>query len=169
MMHVIRQKINLLLKSIPPLENFLRKKFHQKKFATELTLIKGIHKNSNKKTSIIHFSFNIIHFSFNKAATQYIKSILTRCAIHNEMVPVYINEYAFNADFPFLDHLSATEMEKYKHIFKQTGYLYSAFGGMIDGIPNLENYKVVRQIWGTPYLFIVDYKLQLSSERLWQK
>ena len=76
-------------------------------------LIKGTHKNSNKHPSIIHFSFN-------KAATQYVKSILRRCAVENGMVPVGIHDYAFNADFPYLDHLSAKEMEKYMHIFKRS-------------------------------------------------
>ncbi len=30
-------------------------------------------------------------------------------------------------------------------------------------------YRVYGTIRGTPYLFIVDYKLQLSYERLWQE
>jgi hypothetical protein len=108
----------------------------QLRFKTELELIKGRHQNQNEHPSIIHFSFN-------KAATQYAKSILKRCAVENGMVPVAIHDYAFHTDFPFLDQLSAEEMAKYQHIFKQQGYLYSVFAGMIEGIPHLEKYKVV--------------------------
>jgi hypothetical protein len=32
-------------------------------------------------------------------------------------------------------------MQKYHHIFKPNGYLYSLFGGMIEGIPELDKYK----------------------------
>ena len=34
-------------------------------------------------------------------------------------------------------------MENYKHIFKSKGYLYRVFGGMVEGIEDLENYKIV--------------------------
>ncbi len=136
MLHRIKHGIKSLLKNLPPVAQILKNIDQQKRYRTELALIKGIHENSSKHPSIIHFSFN-------KAATQYVKSMLRRCAVKNDMVPVGIHDYAFNTDFPFLDHLSSEEMEKYKHIFKRTGYLYSVFGGMIEGIPNLEEYKVV--------------------------
>lgn len=105
----------------------------------ELDLIKGRHYNENKHPSIIHYSLN-------KAATQYTKGILKRCAVENGMVPVGIHDYAFITDFPFLDHLSEEEMEKYKHIFKPDGYLYSVFGGMIEGISELDKYKIVLMV-----------------------
>jgi hypothetical protein len=59
------------------------------------------------------------------------------------MVPVAIHEYAFDSAFPFLDRLTSAEMQAYSHIFREDGYLYSVFGGMIEGIPNLDRYKIV--------------------------
>jgi len=111
-------------------------RWNVKHFETELALIQGEHENTCTSPSIIHFSFN-------RAATQYVKSILTRCAIENGVVPVSIHEYAFHTNFPFLDHLSAEEMEEYKHIFKKEGYIYSVFGGMVENIPHIESYKIV--------------------------
>jgi len=136
MLYKIKNNIKSILKHFPLVEKFLWNRYSRKRFKTELALIKGKHKNSNNHPSIIHFSFN-------KAATTYVSSILRRCSVKNGMVPVGIHEYAFNSNFPYLDHLSAEEMEKYKHIFKATGYLYSTFGGMIEGIPDLEKYKIV--------------------------
>ncbi|BBO82778.1 hypothetical protein DSCO28_33440 [Desulfosarcina ovata subsp. sediminis] len=114
----------------------MHNRYQRKRFNTEYRLIKGTHQNDNKHPSIIYFSVN-------KAATQYVKSILQRCGVENRMVPVGIHEYAFNTNFPYLDLLSAKQMGKYKHIFKETGYLYGPFGGMIEGIPNLDRYKIV--------------------------
>jgi hypothetical protein len=102
----------------------------------ELALINGTHRNHNTHPSIIHFSLN-------KAATQYTKNILRRCASESGMVPLGIHDFAFNTDFPYLDQLSASEMQRYRHLFKPKGYLYSVFGGMIEGIPDLEEYILV--------------------------
>jgi hypothetical protein len=125
-----------MIRSIPIIDNHLKKKSIRGKYKTELELINGVHQNSNTHPSIIHFSLN-------KSATQYVKSILSTCASKNGMVPVKIHDYAFNSDFPYLDSLSANEMKKYRHLFKEKGYLYSPFGGMIEGIQNLEKYKIV--------------------------
>ena len=131
-----KNNLKSLLKYFPVLDQYLYKQVHKRRFKTELELIQGIHENTNKHASIIHFSFN-------KAATQYVSSILRKCAVENGMTPVGLNEYAFNIDFPFLDHLSAEDMQQYKHVFKSEGYLYSVFGGMVEGVPNLEKYKIV--------------------------
>lgn len=118
-------------------------------YRVERELIKGCHQaKSNHKS--------IIHFSVNKAATTYTSSILSRCALEKGLVPVRINKYAFSSQFPFLDHLSAQEMVRYRHIFKSTGYLYTVFGGMVEGIPNLDDYHVV--------LIIRDPRDVLTSE-----
>lgn len=109
------------------------------RFKVERELIKGTHRNENLHKSILHFSVN-------KAATQYTKSILSRCAGEIGLTHVRIHEYAFYSDFSYLDHLSAEEMIQYRHIFKPAGYLYSVFGGMIAGFPNLQDYKVVLMI-----------------------
>lgn len=108
----------------------------RRRFKTELRLIHGTHRNDSAHPSIIHFSFN-------KAATQYVKSILKRCARENGLVTVAIPDFAFNSDFPRLHRVPAEEVAKHRHIFKQRGYVYTAFAGMVEGIPRLEEYKVV--------------------------
>lgn len=110
-----------------------------REFRVEQDLIRGKHVNANTHRSILHFSVN-------KAATQYVKSILTRCVAEEGMVPVHIHEYAFHTRFPYLDHLSSDEMEEYQHVFTPEGYLYSVFGGMIEGIPDLEAYLTVLMV-----------------------
>ena len=122
----------IFVKSLP----FIKQSLVKKSFETELTLIKGAHEAKSKHPSILHFSIN-------KAATQYVKSILKRCAEVNNIIPIQFSDYAFNTKFPFLDHLSVEEMEKYKHIFKKEGYLYSVFGGMVENIEELDKYKIV--------------------------
>lgn len=109
------------------------------RFRLERQLLKGTHRNANTHKSIIHFSVN-------RAATQYTKGILQQCAKENGLAHARINEYAHHSNFPYLDHLSATEMVQYRHIFKPLGYLYSVFGGMIEGIPNLDSYHVILMI-----------------------
>lgn len=136
MFYRIKDNLKSISENLPLIGQVMRDIKQQKRYKTELALIKGIHENNNKHPSIIHFSLN-------KAATQYVKSILWSCAVENGMVPVEITDYAFNTDFPYLGNLSSEEMEKYKHIFKKTGYLYSVFGQMVAGIPNLEEYKVI--------------------------
>lgn len=132
----LKNRLRSLLERCPPVERLVGSAYRRWHFRTELALIRGTHRNGNRHPSIIHFSFN-------KAATQYVRSILERCAKAQGMVPVGLHDYAFNTDFPFLDGLSAEEMEAYRHIFKPLGYLYSVFGGMIDGIPALDQYKLV--------------------------
>jgi hypothetical protein len=129
---------------------YLKEVDQQKIFSVELDLIKGRHHNRNKQPSIIHFSLN-------KAATQYTGKILKQCAVENRMVPVDVHGYAFNTNFPYLDHLTAEEMEKYQHIFKANGYLYSVFGGMIEGIPKLEKYNVVLMVRDFRDLLVSEY------------
>lgn len=73
------------------------------------------------------------------------------------MVPVSIHGYAFHTNFPYLDHLSAQEMRKYQHIFKPYGYLYSVFGGMIEGISELEKYKIVLMVRDFRDLLVSEY------------
>jgi len=127
-----------------------------RQFNVELELISGTHNNTNKHPSIIHFSFN-------KAATQYVKSILVECATEIGMVHAGINEYAFNSHFPYLDHLSSEEMKKFQHIFKKKGYLYSVFGGMIESIPELENYKIVLGVRDPRDMLVSGYYSQAFS------
>ena len=124
----------LLLKSPFLIHLFLRRRFN-----VELKLIAGKHKNKNLHSSIIHFSLN-------KAATQYTKKILRECAVENGMVPVHINEYAFYTKFPYLTGLSTDRMVEFSHIFKPNGYFYSAFGGFVPGISEMDRYKVILMV-----------------------
>lgn len=48
-------------------------------------------------------------------------------------------------------------METYKHIFKETGYLYSVFGGMVENIDNLNNYKILLSIRDPRDILVSSY------------
>ena len=124
------------LKSFPIIKKIVDKRRVTRKFGTELRLLNG--ENPSRST---HPS--IVHYSLNKSATQYVKNILTTCVEENDMVPVYIQDYAFASQLPYMDELSADEMQQYKHIFKPQGYLYTAFGGLVEGIDKLDHYRVV--------------------------
>ena len=163
MLTKLKDYSNLMLNRIPPAKRYLKKVDLQRKFSVELDLIKGRHQNQNKHPSIIHFSLN-------KAATQYTGGILQQCAVENGMVPVSIHGYAFHTNFPYLDHLTAEEMEKYRHIFKPNGYLYSVFGGMIEGISELEKYKIVLMIRDFRDLLVSEYySIAYSHEAPYKK
>ncbi len=125
-----------IVRRFPRVEGYLKARKLRRVFRVELALLRGTHVNPNTHASIIHFSLN-------KAATQYVKDILRRCAAEIGMVSVALSEYAFDTDFPFLGRFSADEMLQYRHVFKPAGYLYSPFGGMIDGIEHLDRYKVI--------------------------
>jgi len=150
MLTKLKSYSELMLNRFPLVGRYLKEVDLQKKFNVELDLIKGRHHNQNKHPSIIHFSMN-------KAATQYTRKLLTQCAVENGIVPVNIHSYAFNTNFPYLDHLSAEEMEKYQHIFKPNGYLYSVFGGMIEGIKEIEKYKIVLMVRDFRDLLVSEY------------
>ena len=120
------------------------------KFRVERELLKGCHQAKSSHSSIIHFSMN-------KSATQYVKSILRRCALENGMVHAQMNEYGFCSNFPFLDHLTPQEIQQYQHIFKPHGYLYSVFGGMIEGIQNLDDYHVILVVRDPRDILTSDY------------
>ena len=132
----MRQKIRAIFRSQITQVPLVSTWWNNWKFKVERELIKGCYQANSCHSSIIHFSMN-------KAATQYIKSILRRCALENGMVHARLHEYAFDSNFPYLDRLSPQEMQQYQHIFKPCGYLYSSFGGMIESIPNLDDYYVV--------------------------
>jgi hypothetical protein len=150
MLGKLKSYSQLIINTISPLERYLREVDLKRKFSVELDLIKGQHQNYNKHPSIIHFSLN-------KAATQYTGRILEQCAVENGMVPVSIHGYAFHTNFPYLDHLTAEEMQKYQHIFRPNGYLYSVFGGMVEGIPELEKYKIVLMVRDFRDLLVSEY------------
>lgn len=106
------------------------------KFRVEKALLAGSHHNSCLRPSILHFSFN-------KAATQTVKKILIDCGRRNGLTPARLHDYAFKHSMPYLDQLELSEMEAFAHVFKPKGYVYTVFGGMIEGIPLFERFKVV--------------------------
>ncbi|TVQ03049.1 MAG: hypothetical protein EA359_10535 [Balneolaceae bacterium] len=131
----MRKVFSRFIHSLPGISNLAI----QLKFKNEIQLIKGLHNTSCEKSSIIHFSIN-------KSATQYVKKILTSCSVENGLTPIHLHGYAFQSHFPYLDQISKDEMKKYSHLFKPNGYLYSVFGGMIDGIEELHKYKIILMI-----------------------
>lgn len=48
-------------------------------------------------------------------------------------------------------------MEKYHHIFKRHGYMYSVFGGMLEGVPCLEEYKIVFVVRDPRDILVSEY------------
>ncbi len=84
---------------------------------------------------------SLFHFSVNKAATQYVKRLLARVGADNGVRHLRLNEYAFYSSFPYLDHLDPDEVRAHAHLFRPEGYLYSVFGGLIEGVPDFDAYR----------------------------
>ena len=124
--------------------------FFKDKFLVEKALLAGHHRTYSQRPSVLHFSFN-------KAATQTVKKLLIECARRNKLTPALLHDYAFHHSMPFLDHLDSASMKKYAHLFKSSGYLYTVFGGMIEGIPSFENFKVVLVVRDPRDILVSDY------------
>lgn len=131
----LNSKTRSVVKRVPILKQYVL----NQQFRTERQLISKTH-----RTTCSHAS--ILHFSVNRAATQYVKTILRRCAAANGLTNVGLHDYAFHSDFPYLNRLTMKEMEGYAHLFKPQGYNYSVFGGMIEGIPELEKFRTILMI-----------------------
>lgn len=119
-------------------------------FAVEKALLAGTHRTRSQQPSLLHFSLN-------KAATQYTKNILRAIAKQNNLTPVGMNEWAFGSAQPYLDHLTYAEMEQYKQVFRPKGYLYSVFGGMIENIDQLEEYKILLMVRDPRDILVSSY------------
>ncbi|MEM8525215.1 MAG: sulfotransferase domain-containing protein [Bacteroidota bacterium] len=129
-MKALRAKTRKIINNLPFVNP--AKRHHR----VEYGLIEGTHHSENAQLSILHFSLN-------KSATQYVKKVLNQAASSLGMSTANLNGYAFHSDFPYLDLLPKAEFQEYQYLFKPKGYLYSVFGGMIDGLENLEDYLVV--------------------------
>ncbi len=134
-----KQTLQNMLERIPLVGDRFRHYQLRRNHPAEWALIHRRHHTSNSQPSILHFSVN-------KAATQYVKDMVSRIGAENGMTPVHLLGYAFNSNFPFLDHLSAGEMQQYAYLFKPQGYVYSNFGGVIEGIPNIEAYRIILMV-----------------------
>jgi hypothetical protein len=106
------------------------------RYKIERALIKQTHRTANAHPSILHFTAN-------KAASQHVVHVLSLCGRSLGLTPAKFHEYAFHSSFPTLARLSPEEIKRYYYLFKPTGYVYTAFNGMIEGIPDLERYKTV--------------------------
>jgi hypothetical protein len=146
----IRDQVKSLLWGFPITGNYLLNRYLEKHLSNEIKLIQGCSQSKSDHRSIIHFSVN-------KAATQYVRDLLMRCAMEIGLVPIGLAEYAFHTNFPYLDDLSTDEMGDYQYLFKPTGYLYSVFGGMIEGIHDFEKYSVILMIRDPRDVLVSEY------------
>ncbi len=131
------------------LKSLLQRKFRQISLVRNWQVNREFHIEQallNKKTIATTNQTSVIHYSVNKAATQYTKSIMLQCGEENGLLPVRMSDYAWVKEFPYLFTLSAEAVKPYLHIFRQHGYLYTTFGGMIEGISNIENYRTIVMI-----------------------
>jgi hypothetical protein len=135
----INQNIIGLTYRIPLAGKILRDYVLRRRYPAEWALIHNVGQGIADHPSIMHFSVN-------KAATQYVKDLLGRIGRENGLVPVHLHGYSFDSDLPFFDHLSKEDMQKYAHLFRPKGYVYSVFGGAIDGIENIEKYRTVLMV-----------------------
>jgi hypothetical protein len=92
----------------------------------------------------------------NKAATQFVKSILARAVTEAGMTPVSLHELAFASLLPYFDELATAEATAYHTAFRPLGYLYSAFGGPIEGIA-LEGFRVILMVRDPRDLLVSEY------------
>lgn len=143
-------RIKKLAKIMPIFRKTIYEYELSKKYKTEIGLLKS-------KSKVASNVASIIHFSVNKAATQHVKGVLRKVSTENGIIPVSIHDYAFVSKMAYLDHLTYEQMEEYKHVFKETGYLYSVFGGMIENIDNLNNYRVVLSVRDPRDILVSNY------------
>ena len=146
----MKATVKLFVKKLPFIKKIQKARAFNKKFRVEIDLLKKKHFNDSETTSVIHFSIN-------KAATQYVKGVLRKISVENGLTPVAIHDYAFFTKMPYLDDLSVKEMRQYKHIFKPQGYLYSVFGGMVNGIDDFEKYNVILSIRDPRDILVSNY------------
>ncbi|SHN06880.1 Sulfotransferase domain-containing protein [Cyclobacterium lianum] len=128
------------------------------KFRNEIRLVKGKYINFSENQSLIHFTLN-------KTASQFIKSILNRLASENNLVPINLNDYSFYTQIPFFDHLSVSQMSKYKDVFKSQGFMYSAFGGMLNGV-DLSGFNILLTVRDPRDILVSSYYSMAFSHEI---
>ena len=131
----IATSVRRTLKKAPPVQSWET----YRRFRVERALLNNKAVATTEQTSVIHYSVN-------KAATQYTKRIMLRCGAENGLIPVCMSDYAWVKDFPYLFTLSADEVRRYLHIFRPHGFLYTVFGGLVEGIPDVDRYRTVIMI-----------------------
>jgi hypothetical protein len=124
--------INRRLKQIPAVRNWQA----NRQFNVERALIKN-------RPIVTTEHASVLHFSVNKVATQYTKRVMLRCAAENGLLPVRMSDYAWINEFPYLFTLSAEEVKQYLHVFRPHGFLYTVFGGLVEGLSDIQDYRTV--------------------------
>ena len=132
------QKIRQKLQSIPFFKAYFEAQWVKKQFKNEIKLV-----NNTLKIDPANQKQSVLHFSINKSATQYVKKVLSKIGVSQKMIPIHLHEYAFHSKFPYLTSLNKDQLQAYSYLFKPKGVVYTAFGGFIKGIPNIEDYKVI--------------------------
>ena len=130
----VKERAKEVMFGVPFLGGWIEERIFRSRWKTELRLLDGEDFSESSHPSILHLSLN-------RSASQWVKSVLRRCAEPEGIVHVRWNEMAFSSEYPYLDKLGS--VENYEQIFHKEGYLYSAFGGYPAGIPELEKFKVV--------------------------
>jgi hypothetical protein len=149
-MSTLKTRVGTLLRKLPVAERYLNARWLRRRFPVELGLIEGRHVSPSTSPSVIHFSLD-------KAATQYTKRILRRCAVDTGLVPVGLHDYAWNSDLPYFHQMSPAEMQRYRHVFKPRGYVYTLFNGMFEGIPDLDQYRVFLMVRDPRDILVSDF------------
>ncbi len=147
--------LNRRLKKLP----FLKGWYEQRQFRVERDLING-------RTHKVVDHPSILHFSVNKAATQYTKRIMLRCAQENGLLPVQLSAYAWKHDFPYLFTQTAEENLPYIHVFRPKGYVYTVFGGLVKGIPDIEQYLTIIMVRDPRDILVSEYYSYSKSHRI---
>lgn len=119
-------------------------------YRKELQLLAG--RNQSKSTNP-----SIVHFTVRKAASQYVKRILYRCASDSGLIPVDFSGYAFHSAFPYFSRMSDAEFARYAYIFKSAGYCYTPFTELMRRIPNLEHIRKLLVIRDPRDVLTSDY------------
>jgi len=145
------------VRKVAPLNALIGEWIFEQRWKTEFALLKNKDISSSTHPSIVHMGLN-------RSASQWVKSVLRRVGATIGLLHVRWNEMAFDSSYPFLDHLDT--VEKYQHIFRPRGYLYSAFGGYPTGIPDFSAYKAVLVVRDPRDILVSRYYSKAVSHRL---
>jgi len=129
-----------LAKKLPGVGRLLERMEIAQRYKIERMLINNTHHTSNTHPSILHFTVN-------KAASQHVLQVLSLCGGKAGMSVAQFHAYSFETGIiPMLGLLPQEKLKKYHYLFKPTGYVYSAFNRMLEGLPDFDRYKVILMI-----------------------
>jgi hypothetical protein len=128
----------------------LRWLFVQSLYRTEGALLRGRHRTPSQRSSVIHFTVR-------KAASQYVRRTLNTCARESGLTPVDFDAYSFNSGLQYLGLMPREEFARYAHAFKDKGYCYTPFLGMVPYIENLDALRKVLVVRDPRDVLTSDY------------